>query len=565
METRGQRQGSNRIVHDGFTFHLDSRYSTKVRKRYLCSSRITVNRCRVKLWKNADGRLQVDGIHNHLIPEILNREPVIRELQNNALLTDLFPNEIINNVSRNLPNAGNIRSHASRQVIHRQRRRHRPPLPQNFVHLGPMLTAYRRISNIYQQEVIADDGSIAQIFGSNNMLKRLGESNEWHIDGTFQCVPLRPRASQLLIIHVRRMDVGIPILYVLCSRRTTKMYESIFRWILFEVPVIQQNLQTVVTDFEAAILKSIQSCMPWVHRRGCWFHFARAVTRKWNSLRLPDRNAPEHRILNLTWVLPLVPAARLEEALEEIVTLLRPLEENNDNFYLFRRYLQRFWLPLADIISVYNTPWRTNNISEVYNLHLSSILGPHPPLFKFLHRLIEIIKDDEKKLNRLLGGMDFGRNRRHRQYHMDLFIQGIQEALETRRYSMLEFLEMAAIRRVEVRYRLDVAVMRQQYVDDDLKMEEEVLLGHIRDVELPAAIQAPIDAANPIDDINHYAGEIIMENQQEVAPWIHAATAGMIFPDQPAIEGAQCYACLVNQAKAVFCPCGHLCLCLELS
>ncbi|XP_044583029.1 uncharacterized protein LOC123264052 [Cotesia glomerata] len=206
------------------------------------------------------------------------------------------------------------------------------------------------------------------------------------------------------------------------------MYNAIFRWIPLQVvPEVQENLQTIITDFEAAILKSVQTCMPWVHRRGCWFHFARAVTRKWNSLGLPGREAPEHRILNLTWALPLVPAARFEEALEEVVALIRPLEDGNDNFYLFRRYLQRFWLPLANIISVYNTPWRTNNIAEVCNMHLVSKVGPHPPLFKFLHRLIEIIKDDEKKLTRLLDGMDFGRNRRHRQYQMDIYIHSISK------------------------------------------------------------------------------------------------------------------------------------------
>ncbi|CAG5078557.1 Protein of unknown function [Cotesia congregata] len=77
----------------------------------------------------------------------------------------------------NLSNADNIRSHTSRQVIHRQRPRYRPPIPQNFKDLGETLTVYRMVSNIYQHEVIAEDGSIAQIFGSNNMLQRLGESS----------------------------------------------------------------------------------------------------------------------------------------------------------------------------------------------------------------------------------------------------------------------------------------------------------------------------------------------------------------------------------------------------
>lgn len=44
-----------------------------------------------------------------------------------------------------------------------------------------------------------------------------------------------------------------------------------------------------------------------------------------------------------------------------------------------------------------------------------------------------MIKDDNNLWTLLDNGNDLGRNRRHRQYYMDRFIQGIQGALETRR------------------------------------------------------------------------------------------------------------------------------------
>ncbi|XP_074097811.1 uncharacterized protein LOC141526653 [Cotesia typhae] len=434
METPGQRVHSRRLHYGRFTYHLDSRYATKARKRYLCASRITATHCPVKLWKNADGAIEVIGEHNHPESDIENREPIIRMLQNQAVADDLLPQEVINTILRNIPNAANYSNQASRQVIHRQRRRYRPPLPENFADLGQMLLGYRRIMNINRHQVIAEDGSIAYIFGSDEMLQRLAIVSEWHVDGTFQCVPQRPRALQLFMIHMRRMDIGIPVLYILCSHRTIPMYNGIFNWILNQVPEIRQNLQTIVSDFEVAILRSVEICMPWVNRRGCWFHFVRAVTRKWNALRLPAHDAPEHRILNLTWTLQLVPANRFTEALDVIIDQLLPLENMDDNYYLFRRYLQRYWLPLANIVSVYNSPWRTNNISEVFNRHLLSNLGPHPNLFRFLHRLIELINEDKNLFNALENGVDLGRNRRHRQYNTDRYITGIQEALETGRF-----------------------------------------------------------------------------------------------------------------------------------
>lgn len=114
------------------------------------------------------------------------------------------------------------------------------------------------------------------------------------------------------------------------------------------------------------------------------FIFAQAVTRKWNSLALGDRDTPEYRILCLTWALPLIPANRFREALDVIVNLILPLEMDHDNYYLFRRYLERYWLLHANVVSVYNSPWRTNNISEAFNRHLLSKLGEHPNLFSFL-------------------------------------------------------------------------------------------------------------------------------------------------------------------------------------
>ncbi|XP_057324198.1 uncharacterized protein LOC130666891 [Microplitis mediator] len=230
--------------------------------------------------------------------------------------------------------------------------------------------------------------------------------------------------------------------------------------------------------------------------------------------------------------------------------------------------------------------------------------------------------------------MDVGRNRRHRQHHFDMYIHRIQEPLESRRYSMAEFLEMAVVRRIEVRFQLDTAVNRQQYLNDELMMDEEVQLNHIQnnqggarpDELLPVAValdnqefvaadvhhQLPdaaapedavpvaaglrielLDAAAPEDavpvaaglrnkllaaiapnealaaeeltnNINYYENEVLTEEEPEEQAWIQAFTQGMIFQDQPAPEGTDPYRlCLENKTKVIFCPCGHLSLCLE--
>lgn len=50
----------------------------------------------------------------------------------------------------------------------------------------------------------------------------------------------------------------------------------------------------------------------------------------------------------------------------------------------FVSYLRSFWLPLANILSVFGQPWRTNNTSENFNLIANRIIGDRPGFWKML-------------------------------------------------------------------------------------------------------------------------------------------------------------------------------------
>lgn len=94
----------------------------------------------------------------------------------------------------------------------------------------------------------------------------------------------------------------------------------------------------------------------------------------------------------LTQTLPLIPAWRIAEGIQIIADETAPLEQVNDNFFIFRRYLQRYWLPKADIISVARSPWRTNNIAEACNRHLLAELGGvHPSFYTFICKYSSIL------------------------------------------------------------------------------------------------------------------------------------------------------------------------------
>ncbi|CAD6216030.1 GSCOCG00011239001-RA-CDS [Cotesia congregata] len=197
-------------------------------------------------------------------------------LQQRALENDNLPNNIANQVFQRFPDAASfIRPPTARQHVHRQRRLSRPALPDDFGDLRELLEDFPPIDSTYQGHVEGADLSIGYIFGSDAMLERLSRSSEVHLDATFKSVPQHPRGSQLLIFHIRRMEVGILALFILCSHKSSDLYEAIFDWLLNRIPDIRQYWKAIVTDFEDALLFAIHSKMPWVERRGCWFHFAR--------------------------------------------------------------------------------------------------------------------------------------------------------------------------------------------------------------------------------------------------------------------------------------------------
>lgn len=79
-----------------------------------------------------------------------------------------------------------MRPATAHMYIIRERRRHRPPVPDEITGLSAMLAAYPSAQTIFQGEVRAIDGSIGVVFANPEMLNRLNTAVELHFDGTFK-------------------------------------------------------------------------------------------------------------------------------------------------------------------------------------------------------------------------------------------------------------------------------------------------------------------------------------------------------------------------------------------
>lgn len=110
------------------------------------------------------------------------------------------------------------------------------------------------------------------------------------------------------------------------------------------------------------------------------------MTRKWNALFLPRDN---DQALRQAWAMPLVAPERFQEAIDVIAETAEQIEQQHVYVLLFIRYLCRQWLPLSNIVSVWGSPFRTNNFAEAFNRHLIARLnGEYPALFTFLGKYI---------------------------------------------------------------------------------------------------------------------------------------------------------------------------------
>lgn len=66
---------------------------------------------------------------------------------------------------------------------------------------------------------------------------------------------------------------GVGLVFILCESRTSNMYRAIWKKIMELVPMLQQNLKFIMSDYEVAAVKMINEFFPATKAHGCWFHF----------------------------------------------------------------------------------------------------------------------------------------------------------------------------------------------------------------------------------------------------------------------------------------------------
>ncbi|KRX76126.1 hypothetical protein T06_863, partial [Trichinella sp. T6] len=122
------------------------------------------------------------------------------------------------------------------------------------------------------------------IFWIEENLSILSEYTVWSMDGTFKIVP--EWYQQMFTIHVFIAGKLVPLVYCLIVHKDLSTYREIFDNLILKAAALGVVLQpqTVICDFETALIPALQGTFPGVNIQGCYFHFCQAVLRKVTDL-----------------------------------------------------------------------------------------------------------------------------------------------------------------------------------------------------------------------------------------------------------------------------------------
>ncbi|XP_003382149.1 conserved hypothetical protein [Trichinella spiralis] len=226
------------------------------------------------------------------------------------------------------------------------------------------------------------------VFATGTNIRLLAACRTWGMDGTFKIVP--KWYQQLFTIHAFVAGKLVPVVYCLCTGKDIGTYGYIFQALIDKAAVLEVDLNpdTIICDFETALIPAIRGYFPNTRVQGCYFHFCQAVHRKVGELGLKTRYRQHEetkrkiRMLLATAFLP-------EPQVDMGVSLLEA--GTTGTLAALFQYFRQEWmtderLPLWNVHSV---NIRTNNLLEGWHNRLNRKAGKsHNGLYELLQLLI---------------------------------------------------------------------------------------------------------------------------------------------------------------------------------
>ena len=115
----------------------------------------------------------------------------------------------------------------------------------------------------------------------------LTNAQSLYIDATFTVVPNPFYQCLVVMIFEETLQIYIPILYILMTNKSKKMYRNALEWV-FKLSGRRINPKTVTCDFKQALMNAVAGIFLFSKIIGCFFHWKQAICRKLASLKMKN-------------------------------------------------------------------------------------------------------------------------------------------------------------------------------------------------------------------------------------------------------------------------------------
>ena len=255
------------LGYEGYIYNLERR--TEAKMIFRCQNRDCKGRCHTDPSMDAI----LSGPTEHCHAPNLDRLPVIElknKIKSRAADSEESSSTILHTLIRSFPldAAGQL---PKTETLLRTIRRQRQADPTDPDQLMPDRL---KLTDRGESFVLHEDESLI-VFTTASNLSILKSCKHWFADGTFKVCP--DEFYQMFTLHGLFKSQVVPLVYGLLIGKKTEDYNDFFRIIMDRDDF---NPETILTDFEAATLKSVKGLFPGILHKGCLFHFGQCIWRK---------------------------------------------------------------------------------------------------------------------------------------------------------------------------------------------------------------------------------------------------------------------------------------------
>ncbi|XP_050426707.1 uncharacterized protein LOC126837029 [Adelges cooleyi] len=366
-----------------------------------------------------------------LFLEVLREAPS----KDNSPLKDIY-----DNACRRFPNAAiEIPRCKAFDIMRLVRSKRNPPVPENLKRMAETIVSevwglrllnttdddndvpfFRSTLEYVENETVITGGLV---FSNVEFLLKnkhhLIKANTLVVDSSLGVVPLSPSdVDQLVTIHAVLNKFCVPVAYAILNGKTEGVYLRLLEYLRKEllVNLFDWKKIKIISNFETTLRSSIKKVIPKCKVVGCWFYFNQSIigfVQKNDMVPLIHSDYRYATILRLIVALPLLPPKVVAKfpkdfhivgAFEAIQKMACRLKMNQ--FHKLFEFVQFFWIGLVGpaAFTVHSQDIRVNNFIESFHSSLRSLIGVHPPVWKFYDRLRLVEYRVRKEASQLMNG-----------------------------------------------------------------------------------------------------------------------------------------------------------------